>query len=119
MTDNTGKGVVGEVSGEEGIVEISTEMVGKRRMKGSMIKFAKTFSMALSIFSILYLFNVPARLGILAINTLTYLNIILSGLVVLTFIAFPGSQEMESKIPWYDFALIILGVTPCLYYFVD
>ncbi len=119
MSDKSGEEVIQEVLGEEAIIKVSTEMIGKRRMGRGMAFLVKIFSIALSIFSILYVFNIPARLGLLVINSLTYLNIILGGLMVLTFLAFPGSKGREGKIPWYDFALIILGVTPCLYYLFD
>lgn len=97
---------------------LPSETVGRRRLSGAMGSFVRVFAIVFCVSDMLYIWAVFARMGIIAFNALTILFLAAAGLIVLTFLLFPAGKGASTKVPWYDFILIIAGVTPCIYAFM-
>lgn len=86
-----------------------------RRLKGPAGTVLTIVAVSMSVYHILYVGEILSRLGIY-ITGIPHRAITLSFLIALTLLLYPAAKGgRRDRIPWYDIALIVVGVVPVLY----
>jgi TRAP transporter 4TM/12TM fusion protein len=102
--------------------EVEEDIANKRVFKGNKNIVIAFISVAISVLPIIYVSRVLDNIGIFIPNV-SFLSLMLALLIILGFMLLPikpiKKVEDKSKIPWYDFMIILLSIIAPIYNFFN
>jgi TRAP transporter 4TM/12TM fusion protein len=100
-------------------VLLSEEIIRSRKLKGSAASISRAILVAIPVFGLIFLLEVPQRLGWLIFPE-QYLGLFLSLALCATFLVVPeGASGHRDRIPWHDIVAAVGGLAVGMYVFIQ
>lgn len=102
------------------MTEDSSEGIRYRRYSGAMAIVVKTISIALPLYSILFILNIVGRYFHIVFYPVSFTALFLALVLILIFLLIPATRSAPKyKLPWYDALLCLASLAPTVYIFIN